>query len=44
MKKYLGLDAETNPEWLICNEGVCEGCGFDYLNNNKDRQENVNIK
>lgn len=30
--KYMGLSPKKNKGWLVKNGGICEGCGYEYLN------------
>jgi len=30
-KEVMGIDPDKHPEWIVENEGICEGCGYKYL-------------
>jgi len=37
LRKYMGLEPKSHPEWLVSNDGICEGCGYEYLKKKKRR-------
>jgi hypothetical protein len=37
--KYMGLESESHPEWLVNNGGICEGCGYEYLKRKKKEKK-----
>jgi hypothetical protein len=37
--KFMGVDPNQNPEWLVDDGGICEGCGYEYLDGVDDASD-----
>ncbi len=41
LQREMGLDPEEHPEWLVEYGFICEGCGYTYLNEYDDGEQNT---